>query len=94
MSKSQCKTQSVITFKPSRDSKMTSKMVNHLDTLLNFKEPIQLRDSLINFFLETLTRYHHDEDNLQSFGYVAEDLYFIHQFLTGLDEEIRKRNES
>ena len=47
MSKSQCKTQSVITFKPSRDSKMTSKMVNHLDTLLNFKEPIQLRDSLI-----------------------------------------------
>lgn len=94
MSKSQYKTQSVITFKPSRDSKMTRKMVHHLDTLLNFKEPIQLKDSLMSFFLETLTRYHHDEDDLQSFGFLAEDLYFIHRFLTGLDEEIRKCNES
>ncbi|MGB3469140.1 MAG: hypothetical protein WBA74_27895 [Cyclobacteriaceae bacterium] len=94
MSKSQLKTQSVITFKPSVESKMTKQMVNHLDTLLSFKEPIKLKDSLMNFFLETLTRYHHDEDDLQSFGFVAEDLYFIHQFLTGLDEEIRKCNES
>lgn len=94
MLKSQYKTQSVITYKPSGDSKMTKQMVNHLDTLLNFTEPIKLKDSLMNFFLETLTRYHHDEDDLQSFGFVAEDLYFIHQFLTGLDEEIRKCNES
>lgn len=94
MSKSQYNTQSVITFKPSVESKMTKQMVNHLDTLLNFTEPIKLKDSLMNFFLETLTRYHYDEDDLQSFGFVAEDLYFIHQFLTGLDEEIRKCNES
>ncbi|MGB3466802.1 MAG: hypothetical protein WBA74_16095 [Cyclobacteriaceae bacterium] len=73
---------------------MTKQMVNHLDILLSFKEPIKLKDSLMNFFLDTLTRYHHDEDDLQSFGFVAEDLYFIHQFLTGLDEEIRKCNES
>ena len=93
MSNSAPNLQKASSFQPSVNSKITKNMFTHLDDLLSVKDPGQLKDRLTNFFLNTLMHYHHDDEDLQGFGLVAEDLFFINQFLSGLEDEMKCNHE-
>lgn len=82
-----------ITFELPFHSRLTKKMILDLDNLLDLIEPKEIKDNLTNFFIQTLSTYNHKDEDIQIFGNMAEDFYFLYQFLTSLEEEILKCEE-
>lgn len=93
MSTSKRNQRQIITVELPPQSRLTKEMIHHLDNLLDYREPNELKNNLFIFFLQALSTYHYKEEDVQLFGSIAEDFYFLHEFLTGLEEEILKRGE-
>ena len=82
-----------ITFELPFHSRLTKKMILELDHLLSFREPKEMKDNLVYFYFDSLIHMKSNEDDIQLFGNMAEDFYFLYQFFTGLEEEILKCEE-